>query len=253
MKVSAFLFFSSFVFFYHSSLTGQESFTDQRTGVVISFDASDNIFPRRWHRNKIKARVISLPQADRNRIIASLEKAFSKYPANILHKYLKTVFVLKKLEFFGLPYGGTYSKNNIYISSDDSLSTGTDFFVESIFHHEFSSILLKNYKCRFDENAWKLLNPHDFVYGKGGISAISDGTSSMVFDANLNKLGFLNKYSQSSIEEDINVFSQNLFCGNKSFWEIVDKFDIIRAKTHLIIEFYNIINPVFTESYFRNL
>jgi hypothetical protein len=49
------------------------------------------------------------------------------------------------------------------------------------------------------------------------------------------------------------VFAQNIFSGGSQFWLIVDSFDPIRKKTELIIRFYQLIDPVFTEEYFRSL
>ncbi|NQV03540.1 MAG: hypothetical protein HQ542_12900, partial [Bacteroidia bacterium] len=73
------------------------------------------------------------------------------------------------------------------------------------------------------------------------------------YDYDLLPLGFMNKYSQSAFEEEINVFAQNLFSGGEQFWFIVDTFAKIREKAKLIIDFYYQIDPQFTEEYFRAL
>ena len=176
----------------------------------------------------------------------------AKYPAHVLKENLHTIYAFNSLNFYGLPYGGTFSvsKKTVYITDDTSLNV-KDQCIESFFHHEFSSILLRKHPCFISKRTWKSNNQLDFHYGKGGLEAIREGNSSMEYDSILNEKGFLNKYSQSSLEEDMNVFAQNIFAGGPGFWKIVDHYDKIKAKALLIISFYHKIDPVFTEKYFR--
>ncbi len=233
---------------------GQTSFVDEKTGIAINFDVSDNMFPKYWYPGKINAKAVSLSIKEYKRVTELFRKALAKYPDHVLHEYLKRIYALNSLNFYGIPYGGTYSmsKKTVYIT-DDSVLKENDLFIESLFHHEFSSILFRKHPCYLNKKAWNFSNPRDFHYGKGGTEAIRSGNSSMVYDSILNEKGFLNKYSQSSFEDDMNVFSQNLFNGGKAFWTIVDHYDKVKSKTLLIIGFYHKIDPVFTEDYFRKL
>jgi len=249
-----FLFILFVVSFTVNSLSGQTSFVDENTGIAINFAVSDNMFPNYWYSVKINAKAVSLSVTEYKRVTVLLRKTFAKYPVHVLKENLKRIYALNSLNFYGVPYGGTYSisKKTVYIT-DDSALMENDLFIEAFFHHEFSSILLRKHPCYISKKEWKSANPKDFHYGKGGREAIMSGNSSMVFDSTLNEKGFLNKYSQSSLEEDMNVFSQNLFSGGEAFWTIVDRYDKIKAKTVLIIGFYHKIDPVFTEEYFRKL
>ena len=96
------------------------------------------------------------------------------------------------------------------------------------------------------------MNPAGFRYGKGGLAAIMNSKADMKLDPALNERGFLTAYGEASFEEDFNLYCQNLFNGGEPFWKLADTYPKIKAKTDLAILFYNKIDPVFTESYFRN-
>ena len=156
------------------------------------------------------------------------------------------------MEFFGQSYGGTNSTSEVYLSNRGIALGYTDFWLEQTFHHEFSSILLRNYGYLFSKKKWMSFNK-DIEYGKGGVYALKDGTASIEFDYDLNELGVLTQYSKSSLEEDFNIFAQNLFLSDRGFWEVVALHERIKNKTALIIAFYKSINSSFTEEYFKNI
>ena len=222
-------------------------------GIDILFDTEPRMFPHLWYCKRIGAKAESLPKEDRTEAMDLLNKAIAKYPEEVLFVYLRKVYILKSLTFFNVPYGGTNAKNVIYITYDNIRPGRTSEYVEGVFHHEFSSVLFRKFQRKLDKQTWLNINPSGFEYGEGGVEAIKRGEASMEFDYNLLAIGFLNKYSQSAFEEDINVFSQNLFSGGEQFWFIVDTFENIKKKTELIIEFYHTINSDFTEEYFRSL
>ena len=222
-------------------------------GIDILFETTNDMFPRSWHSNRVDAHAESLPKGLRHKAKDILNQAIAKYPEDILFQNLEKVYILKSLQFFGVPYGATNRKGVIYLTYDEYIPEGTQTYVEGFFHHEFSSILYRKYKKLLDPCDWSCLNPSDFQYGEGGVVAILNGEASMKFNNDLFKQGFLNKYGQSAFEEDFNVFSQNLFSGGEEFWNAVDSFPRIRKKTTLLIGFYHQIDPRFTEDYFRSL
>lgn len=222
-------------------------------GIDILFDKEPRMFPAGWYCKRIRAEAVSLPKENRTEAMNILNHAIAKYPEDVLFVNLRRVYVMKSLAFFGVPYGGTNTKDVIYLTYDNSSPERTAEFVEGVFHHEFSSVLLRKFSKFLDKKAWGSLNPPAFFYGKGGVEAIKRGEASLDFDYSLLETGFLNKYSQSDFEEDVNVFAQNLFCGGEQFWFIVDTFGKIREKATLTISFYHQIDPQFTEEYFRTL
>ncbi|MCX6286542.1 MAG: hypothetical protein NTY96_05460 [Bacteroidetes bacterium] len=233
-------------------LEAQVSYYDQRSGVEVLFPSNLTIFPHQWAGKKVNPDIRPVQAEEIGRIEDLLTHAFSKYPLDLLNANLDRVYVLKSMKFYGLPYGGTNYQHSIYLSDDTDNPWFTNEYIEQVFHHEFSSILIRNFPEGFDKTKWLSLNPPYFSYGKGGADAILQGTASMALDPVLIEKGFLSEYSTASLEEDINVFAQNLFTGGREFWRLVDLNDTICQKTRILIGFYHKINPVFTESYFRS-
>jgi len=234
-----------------SSLYPSDRYVDERTNTEVLFSLTDKMFPRNWYSKKINATAEPLDRSERQRMIDILDRAFDKYPDNVLKNNLDRVYALKSLKFYDVPFGGTNARNTVYVTDNAPNPNFTDSFIEGVFHHEFSSVLLHSFPFYFNEQAWKNINPPDFSYGDGGVNAILSGEASLNFDPSLFENGFLSKYSESALEEDVNVFAQNLFTGGTNFWTIVDQNPRIRTKATMLISFYHRIEPTFTEDYFR--
>ena len=173
----------------------------------------------------------------------------------MLRLNLRFIYWLKKMSFYNVGYGGTNSTYAVFLTNDGALMGYTDNYLEQTFHHEFSSILYRNYPAFLDTLQWKSLNEKNFIYNdpEDGVGAIRNNASSQDLDTTLCVRGLLTQYAMSSIENDLNTFAQNLFAPSAGFWNIVDRYPRIQQKTRLIILFYSKINPIFTETYFRNL
>jgi hypothetical protein len=230
----------------------REVYIDNRTNTGIYLNVQEKVFPKHWYDKNISASAEPLAAGERGRMIRVMNLAFAKYPDRVIRENLTSVYLFKSMKFYGVPYGGTNFRNYIYLASDETNPNFTDAFVEGVFHHEFSSILMRNYAAYFDRNGWMKINPEGFRYGNGGTAAIINGEASLAFDYLLNEQGFLTRYSQSSLEEDANVFAQHLFDDNWEFWSIVEVNEKVRQKATLLINFYHSIDPEFTEEYFRN-
>jgi hypothetical protein len=247
------ILFTGLLFSLPFTSSSQEIIIEGYTGIKITTDDGPGIFPKSWYSKRINALSTPLAATEVTRCKTILSKAFRKYPDKILTDHLDRIYVLKNLSFFGVPYGGTNYKNTVYMTDDETNLNYVDDYIEGVFHHEFSSILLRVHSRDFPMKEWKQAAPPGFNYGNGGVSAIINGTASLDFDPKLNEEGFLTAYSVSSPEEDINVYAQNLFSGGSPFWAIFDKYEKVRAKTGLVIRFYHQLDPRFTESYFRGL
>lgn len=252
MKRSSFFFF----LFLFPVLKGYSTPPDTTIrGVAVQFTFSRNIFPVSWRDDRIKANGQAIDPKEVDRSLVIVTKALRKYPASTLQKELRTVYFVKSLEFFGVAYGGTNSNDALYLANNGASMGFTDLYLEQTFHHEYSSILYRNHTSWFDEKGWTAINPSGFIYNdpENGVGAIRNNASSQELDTLLCKKGFLTQYSQSSLENDLNTFAQNLFSPSEGFWEIADKYPAIRRKMKLLVSFYNQIDPAFTEDYFRSL
>ena len=248
-----------FLFFVFSMiLTGktpaQQGIADKETGIMIRFVADHGMFPAHWYSKKINAQAVNLDPTQVDKAMRIMRHAFSKYPVVLLKENLARVYVLKSMTFYTFHFDGTNYKNMVFLSLDETNPNYTGRYIENAFHHEFSSILLKEYGRAFQlRMKWKDVVPRGFIYGKGGAEAIKNGAFSLNYDDDLINKGFLNEYSMASLEEDFNCISQNLFCGTETFWNKVNNNPALAAKVGLVIRFYHSIVPVFTEEYFRKM
>jgi hypothetical protein len=222
-------------------------------GVRVAFGVEKKMFPSRWYRKTVDARAADLAPSGIPRATGIICKAMSKYPAGLTDRYLDRVYVLKNLWFYGYPYGGSFTRKTLYLTLDEANPLNTDKYLEERFHHELSSILWKENLRKLDLDKWMSFNPNGFLYGEGGLDAIRSGTASMETDPGYFDIGFINRYSMTEIEQDINVIAQNLFAGGPEFWKIADANERIRGKVLLLVGFYHSLDPMFTEEYFRNL
>jgi len=223
--------------------------------VKIVFTYSTAIFPESWQPSPIDAfgEQMSNTEVERSGIV--IGKALDKYPENMLSYTLKSVYFLKQMKFYDVSYGGTNSTDAVYLTNQGILFGYTDNYIEQTFHHEFSSILFRDYPAFLDTTAWKEACIPGFIYNdpENGVGAIRSNQSSQEIDTLLCDRGILTQYGGSSLENDVNTFAQNLFCPGENFWTSVDRFPRIKEKTKLLISFYHKISHVFTEQYFRSL
>ncbi len=221
--------------------------------VAVSFTYSKNIFPASWQPAPINARgeMISAGEVVRSREASIL--ALKKYPETLLDKNLRAVYWLKNMRFYDVGYGGTNSNDALFLTNDGEALGYTMKYMEQTLHHEFSSILYRNYKKLFDDSIWIAANAYNFDYNdpEAGVGAIRKNASSQDIDTAYCTIGMLTQYAMSSLENDLNTFAQNLFCPSPGFWKTVDSYPRIRKKVSLLISFYNKLDTVFTETYFR--
>ncbi len=226
---------------------------DPRTGTPIKCELDAGMFPQSWQTPEIKATALAVDKSEAFRSQICAEVALKHYPVELVRKNLKAVYFAKELSFYGVQFGGTNSQDTIYIANRGERAGYTGEYLVSAFHHEFSSILLRNFWDKFDEEAWVAANGPGAVYREGGVIAIRDGMSDTTFKAKYNVDGFLNEYGSASLEEDFNTFAEALFGSDRTFWTLVDRYPRLAKKKDVIVAFYTRLDPQFTESYFRSL
>jgi len=176
-----------------------------------------------------------------------LEKAFAKYPVQVIKEYLSAIYFAKALEYDGLRYAGSYDpfRKIVYLVDDgndsDEYSIGT-------FHHEFSSLLLKSHT--FYLNPWFEQNPEGFKYSMEKTSNIKEiyGVSQEGEASDYN-LGFVDAYCRISFENDFNEYSRMIFMQPQKFKRIIAQYPHVRRKFEIWLDFYHMIDPIFTEEY----
>lgn len=222
--------------------------------VKIVSGYSKAVFPESWQESTIHAAGEQIAPEELKRTEPIIIKALKKYPRSLLKLTLRKVYLIKSLSFYNVPFGGTNSSDAVYITNNGEANGYTDAYIEQTFHHEYSSILFRDYPALLDTIAWKKQNEPGFDYndpGKG-VGAIENNESSQELSAELALKGMLTQYALSSLENDINTFAQNLFKPAPDFWNIAEHYPKIGTKVKLLISFYGKLSPVFTEQYFRS-
>lgn len=225
----------------------------QETPVLIVTSSSSSIFPQSWLSQDINAIAETLRPSEVARSTKIINKAAAKYPGQILGDNLRAIYVLHRLKYCGISTSGTNSARDIYIANRGKREGFTDDWLESTFHEEFSSILLRNFPQYLDVNSWTKVNPPSFQYGASGVAAVASGQDSQIFSSTFNAEGFLYEYSKATLENDFNSIAAQLFLGNADFWSIVDKHPKIREKTEFVIGFYHKLSPGLSKEFFLRL
>jgi hypothetical protein len=204
-------------------------------------------FPNLWKREDISVKGLIPNAIEGERVKKILTEEMQKYPISVLKNNLKKVYILSYLEFYGVEYAGTNSKDTVYIVTKEGELGYTDTFLRKTFHHEFSSILLRNHSKLFPRERWSFYT--ELEYGKGGSEFLKNNEHLSLdahnFTPEYNRKGFINSYGTASLEEDINRFAEYLFVPNDEYENVVQMYDNIRAKSEILKDFYNALDPRF--------
>ncbi len=240
-----------FLFIGGTDVFSQSFFKDPRSGIVVYFTGSATMFPSSWRGGEINGKAKPLKKKEYERSKKLVLQALNKYPVEVLKRNLTKIYIMDYIEFFGLEYGGTNSNSVVYMTNQGEVEGYDDLYVEQTFHHEFSSILMRNYESIYNEYNWTACNSDSAHYGPGGVAALTLDEYGLDFDEKLMEKGFLFGYASSDTENDLNSFAENIFAPSPTFWDMVDKWPRIKCKLELIVEFYQGIHPQFELDYFK--
>lgn len=221
--------------------------------VPILFSVHDDSFPEEWETDEINAQGVDLDSSEMKRSLKVIEKALSKYPDELLGKNLREVYVLHSIKFYGVEYGGTNSTDVVYLSNKGMEQGYDDVFLEKTFHHEFSSVLLRNYPGLINKNKWTELNDFEYFDESGGVNSIKNETDGLEYDPAYLEAGFLYEYAVSCFENDLNSIAENIFFPTKEYRDFLKKYPKIKQKHDMFIAFYAAIDDSFTPAYFEGL
>jgi len=237
----------------------------------VSFPEERGFLPKSWTEAPINATIEPLAAKLRPAALGILETALAKYPDKLRERFLGGVSVVGSLRFYDVGYGGTYMANSrrivlVYRESFDARG------FEQRFHHEFSSILLKQNEALFEADRWIAANDPSFAYRATGVVEEQDGdrseatrvlaaeqektggsgSSLLLVDFELMKLGFLTPYNQVSIEQDLNETAAHLFT-NPELWEYCRQYPRIDQKVDVLVDFFRRLDPKMDRLHFRRL
>jgi len=207
---------------------------------IILNQASADIFPQGWRSGRVNASAQPLLDTEVERLRGIVKRALGKYPPALLETTLKKVHGLGHLEYHGVATGGTRSASAIYVVCKPHYS---DAAVERIIHAEYSSVLFQKFAQNFDAGAWQRQNAEGSTYLGSGVAAVKAGKVSGQATPELQEQGFISEYAKASIEEDFNSHVARIFMGDETYWQTLEKHPRLKAKTGLLIAFYQKLDP----------
>lgn len=222
----------------------QEEIPDKIGPVKVIHQVSDDFYPVYWKIDpKIKPIAEPIDRKQLLRTIPLIRQFIAEYPESVLVKNLKGLYLCKTLQFYGKDFGGTNSSDGVYICVKTIELGYTNRYILSSMHHEFSSILMRNYT--FPKKEWATLNPNDFSYTEDAVGAL--GKDDLLKpQASFNELGFVCLYSQSSMEEDFNTIADYLFNQRAQLVKMGKKYPKLCAKIQLAMKFYKSVDSHFS-------
>ncbi|MEQ9220896.1 MAG: hypothetical protein RLO17_22770 [Cyclobacteriaceae bacterium] len=234
-----FLFFILIVIFSQCNNELEEAldpntFTEieENYGIHVMYEYSERFFPNEWLQPPISAYGHQIDYFEVGRMEPIINDFLSQYSYAFLQVNLHKIHLLKRLYFYDREnHGGGYSKTDIYLIVH---AQDYDYLLGKL-HHLFSRMLYRNYGPNFfPTKEWSAINDSEFKYG--ATEAIDLSTEER------RTKGLLEQASVYSIESDFNVFVNWIFTKPEKLQEICEKYDKIREKYNLVIQFYDQMN-----------
>jgi hypothetical protein len=220
-------------------------------GIRIVYKIDERFTPQYPGRGGKHADFCRLEPIDR-RVLARypqiLEQALSKYPIHVVKEYLNAVYFAGMMKSDDINFAGTYDpfRRIIYLIDDGNWTSE----LMGTFHHEFSSLFLSRHGMLL--NPWLEQHPDGFDYRSElyeDQKEIYAGTSTCHETSADYENGFMNTYSHTTFDNDFNEYAKMIFTYPEKFKQIMDKHPRVRGKFLVFLDFYEMIDPVFTEEY----
>ncbi len=209
-----------------------------RFGVQINYHPVDSLLPSVWRQAPYSGRVEPVIKRDLMRLLKVLNSGFDLYPRTVLDSSLDEIRVVRSLELFGAQYAGTTLGNNIFMTADSIAEGYDERQFALIFHHEFSSILMRNYG--FDTAAWIAVNDDPLPYAQSPdqMLAAIQNDAEIVGSPELYRRGLLASYGLASPEDDANLYAELIFTDPAKMHELTSEYPTIRRKYQFLRDFY---------------
>lgn len=180
-----------------------------------------------------------------------LPKVLALYPPDVIKTNLKSIKLSKEVSFYGVRYGGSSIGHIVYLTDAGRDEGFTDFYLSQTFHHEFSSVLMKNHD--FPTQKWFDANPPDVKYQ----TDFEKYLKSIAEDRDLKgndyyyQRGMMSKYSYSTLENDFNLYAQTVFNEPMRMKTLINKYPRIKTKYEILKGFYLSVSPEFSAVFDR--
>lgn len=219
---------------------------DLTTGVKIKVTISEGDYPQHWNSKNNNVKAVSLDPSEVNRSIRIIKKVLGKYPKELIRNNLKEIYLLKSLE-----NQEPKTTDIIYLVNEGESLSYSDEYIEYLFHHYFTLILLENHSKKFDKTKW--METNGMSYKKNWQKYLSNSQDSRIFDPRLFKKGYLYPFAISGFEVDVISMSNNIFNPTHEFINVLKQHKKLKTKYDLLVSFYASLDQSLTPQYFDEL
>ena len=223
---------------------------EREYGISIEYDDAIGLLPELWRVPPASGHATVIDELELSRYARVLATELQKYPADVISANLEHIYLIGELRLFGTDYGGTSVGKSIFLTGGSRAQGYDEYYLASLFHHEFSSVLLRHHS--FPELRWKVLNPEGFTYTDDDadvLQAIARGELSG--NAVLHEQGFIAEYGHTTLENDFNLYAETVFVDPDRMQALINEHRAIREKYYLLKEFYLSVSPNFQDVFER--
>lgn len=139
---------------------------------------------------------------DHQKFIALVHRGLDRHSQELIRKSgLRAIVFVDKLAVKGQARMAVPDSDKGLLYLDSSIGAGNDEYQSHAFHHELFHLLMGNWKGDqyYRDPAWIALNAPGASYGQGGASTRGSENFPLTHPAP----GFINRYSQTGVEEDM--------------------------------------------------
>jgi hypothetical protein len=219
-------------------------------GVTIVYEVGPDFLPAAWLESPTDGEAQPIGEAELARVLRLLPGWMDKYPTAVIQANLERVLICGRLLFYGTGAGGTTYENDLYIANRGPTHGYSDRVLELTFHHEFSSILFRNYM--FPVWDWAAANPPGFEYlteWDDVLEAIERAETEG--NEALYREGLLAEYGRTELENDFNMYAELALTDPARMKALIDGYPVVRAKYEVLKAFYLAIDPTFEGWFIR--
>ena len=200
-------------------------------------------FPFLSNNNILPASLLLLQNPNKyqlKRELANIDTALNVYPSSVIKHFLKNVYILELMRYgmtLRVP-GGTYSyyDKSIYLSNIGN----SDLYLQKAFHHELSTLLRERSGHEFPRKQWMDINSeYGVIYNSDNYY---NNKLNLSLDS-LHTLGYIELYSTSQFNNDVEVMSSWLFTKPVELSNLAKKYNVIKLKLKVLCDYYKLSIP----------
>ncbi|MHC4938343.1 MAG: putative zinc-binding metallopeptidase [Planctomycetota bacterium] len=207
---------------------------------------------KKYERNTLHGK-LAYGEADKKsvqRYARILAEEFARYPKEFVRRSgLRALVLCGGLMFNGQKRAALPDRGRWVVIYDVTAAPRQPAYARHVIHHEYFHLIDwvgSSWKWRIPQ--WKKLNAQGFKYGKGGRTMQHDNTA---WSLATGTKGFLNRYSQSSVSEDMAEVFAFLMTRPKEVARRAEQDEILKAKVRVMKSHLHLFNETMDSAFWK--